>query len=112
MIMSEKAPSDNNVEYWTHLFYFIACPRKGGEPPTLEKAIDQRFFLFYEAAEEYLREKVNEEIRQYFKVFQAIAVIPHLPAVAAEVGLDQQCRISVEMTKTDVLIPKGIINVQ
>ena len=93
------------MEHWTHLFYYIGAKRKhdtiqGGVAPTLEKAYEVKtvpdggkvinsscaglFWLFYEDAEKYLNEQVPADLRQFFGVFHAIAVIPVMSPVTTE----------------------------
>jgi hypothetical protein len=69
---------------WHFDFYFVGQRRADGTAPTLEKAVDQKFFLTHDSAKPLL-DIVTKEVGDYYGIFPAMAIIPRCRPVQREI---------------------------
>ena len=60
---------------WHCQFYFIAAARRDGSAPSIEKAVEAKFFLDPDEAEMF-RRTVSEDLGYNYRVFEGTAVVP------------------------------------
>lgn len=76
------------MDQWHFLFYFVGQRRKDGTAPSLEKAVEERFFLTFDQAKPLL-DQVTKEIGDYYGIFPAEAIIPRIKPITAELTTEQ-----------------------
>lgn len=62
---------------WETGFYFVACPRRGGEAPSLEKAVQDRLFHTKEDADKFAK-KISESVGFTYRSFWASCTIQRI----------------------------------